>query len=371
MAAPRPRRARYTAATAFGRLVTAASTIAPTTMPGIESRVPSVDAARSIATLAPTTTARVTSATTTSPCCAPATCATSISRSSSVMADRSQRDSAPPPRRSRRLAARAAYGPRAASTSTAASHAGNTPQIVATQRPATHNETAPVSTMARRWSATRPATTAPRPTSAARLNTLDPTTTPEPTSGWCPRRAATDAVISGAVRGHGGDQPQHRLGQPEAVARPLYPRDQEPAGAQAERRPGHEHHYGDRGVHGPRGEGRGGGRCTGDPRGIRRVPSTGTNSTTCRPGFPALLPQSRWVLLRFPGPAGLPPPPRPPPRCRGRWSDDVLEHGRAVRRLRRDGEVEPALGARLAEHLLLGGHVVGLVLQRAAGRADA
>ena len=40
MAAPRPRAARYTAATAFGRLVTAASTTPPVTICGIPKCVP-------------------------------------------------------------------------------------------------------------------------------------------------------------------------------------------------------------------------------------------------------------------------------------------------------------------------------------------
>ncbi len=52
-------------------------------------------------------------------------------------------------------------------------------------------------------------------------------------------------------------------------------------------------------------------------------------------------------------------------------SDDVFEHRRAVLALLGHGEVEPALGARLGQHLLLGRHVVRLVLQGAAGRADA
>ena len=52
VAAPRPRAARYTAATALGRLVTAASTSPPTTISGTAKRLPSADAARSIVTLA-------------------------------------------------------------------------------------------------------------------------------------------------------------------------------------------------------------------------------------------------------------------------------------------------------------------------------
>src|SRR5438270_5693304 len=64
VAAPRPRVARYTAATAFGRLGTPARMSPPTTISGIACRVPSLDAACSIATLAPTTTSTATAATT-------------------------------------------------------------------------------------------------------------------------------------------------------------------------------------------------------------------------------------------------------------------------------------------------------------------
>src|ERR1035438_7774253 len=58
VAAARPRRARKTAATALGMLVTAARTMAPVITPGTAQRVPRVDAVRSMAALATTTTAR-------------------------------------------------------------------------------------------------------------------------------------------------------------------------------------------------------------------------------------------------------------------------------------------------------------------------
>ena len=54
-AAPRPRRARYTAATAFGRLVTIASTSPPVTMSATPYRCPAAVAATSMTVLAPTT----------------------------------------------------------------------------------------------------------------------------------------------------------------------------------------------------------------------------------------------------------------------------------------------------------------------------
>ncbi len=54
-AAPRPRRARYTAVTAFGRLVTTASTMAPVTMSATAYRCPRAVAVTSMIVLAPTT----------------------------------------------------------------------------------------------------------------------------------------------------------------------------------------------------------------------------------------------------------------------------------------------------------------------------
>ncbi len=54
-AAPRPRRARYTPLTAFGRLVTTASTSPPVTMSATAYRRPTAVAATSMTALAPTT----------------------------------------------------------------------------------------------------------------------------------------------------------------------------------------------------------------------------------------------------------------------------------------------------------------------------
>jgi hypothetical protein len=55
VAAPRPRRARYTALTAFGRLVTTASTRPPVTMSATAYRRPTAVAETSMTVLAPTT----------------------------------------------------------------------------------------------------------------------------------------------------------------------------------------------------------------------------------------------------------------------------------------------------------------------------
>ena len=46
---------------------------------------------------------------------------------------------------------------------------------------ATHTAGTPASSTTRRWKAIHPATTAARPSSAARLKTFDPITTPAPT----------------------------------------------------------------------------------------------------------------------------------------------------------------------------------------------
>ena len=66
MAAPRPRAARYTAATAFGRLVTAASTTPPVTICGTPKCVPIDVPDRSMTTLAATTTTSAAAASSTS-----------------------------------------------------------------------------------------------------------------------------------------------------------------------------------------------------------------------------------------------------------------------------------------------------------------
>ncbi len=58
--------------------------------------------------------------------------------------------------------------------------------------------TAASSTITRRCSPITPATSAPSPSSAARLNTFEPITTPAPMRDWWPAAAVTAAVISGA-----------------------------------------------------------------------------------------------------------------------------------------------------------------------------
>ena len=66
------------------------------------------------------------------------------------------------------------------------------------QTAAIHIATAPPSSTTRRCSAIWPATTAERPSSAARLNTFEPITTPAPTRCSLRTSAVTAAVISGA-----------------------------------------------------------------------------------------------------------------------------------------------------------------------------
>ena len=56
----------------------------------------------------------------------------------------------------------------------------------------------PPKTTTLRWKLMLPATTAPSPSSAARLKTFDPRTTPAPTVAWWCTKAVMEAVTSGA-----------------------------------------------------------------------------------------------------------------------------------------------------------------------------
>ncbi len=66
---------------------------------------------------------------------------------------------------------------------------------------ATHTAGTPARTTTRRCKPIHPATTAASPSSAARLNTLDPMITPAPTLAWPRDNAVTAEVISGDVCG--------------------------------------------------------------------------------------------------------------------------------------------------------------------------
>ena len=85
---------------------------------------------------------------------------------------------------------------------------------VAMERAATQTPTTPPSRTTLRCSAMAPATTAPRPRRAARLNTLEPITTPAPTLFWCSARAVTAAVISGASPARAATTPSSASDRP-------------------------------------------------------------------------------------------------------------------------------------------------------------
>ena len=67
--------------------------------------------------------------------------------------------------------------------------------------------TAPLKTTTLRCRWIRPATTAPRPNRAAKLNTLEPRTTPAPTVAWWCSNAVIEAVISGASAANAASMP--------------------------------------------------------------------------------------------------------------------------------------------------------------------
>ena len=68
--------------------------------------------------------------------------------------------------------------------------------------------TAPPRTTTLRCRSIRPATTAPRPRSAARLNTFEPKTTPAPTVCWWCAIAVIEAVISGVSAASAATMPR-------------------------------------------------------------------------------------------------------------------------------------------------------------------
>ncbi len=186
MAAPRPRAARYTAATAFGRLVTAASSTPPVTICGIPKCVPIEVPDCSMITLASTTTTRAATARNTSrrrPCGGWMTSSSSCSSSEIATASQPSQRRATGTRRSRLAPApsRTRYGTRTASTATRPAAGGIVPVVVTRQTAATHRAMTPPRMTTRRCSAMLPATTPPRPSRAARLNTLEPMMTPAPT----------------------------------------------------------------------------------------------------------------------------------------------------------------------------------------------
>jgi len=79
---------------------------------------------------------------------------------------------------------------------------------------ATHTAGTPARTTTRRWKPIHPATTAARPSSAARLNTFDPMTTPAPTLAWPRDSAVTAEVISGASAASAATSPSQASENP-------------------------------------------------------------------------------------------------------------------------------------------------------------
>ena len=80
--------------------------------------------------------------------------------------------------------------------------------------PAIHRAMAPSKVTTLRCSAMRPATSALRPSSAARLNTFDPSTTPTPTSRSPRSKAVTAAVTSGVSAASAAASPSIASGAP-------------------------------------------------------------------------------------------------------------------------------------------------------------
>ena len=88
------------------------------------------------------------------------------------------------------------------------------PVVVTRQTTATHSPTVPPSSTTLRCSAIRPATRAPSPSSAARLNTLEPMMTPAPIFCWCAASALTAEVISGASAASAATMPSSASDRP-------------------------------------------------------------------------------------------------------------------------------------------------------------
>ena len=218
-AAPRPRRARYTADTAFGKLVTTASTSPPVTMSATAYRRPTAVAAISMTVLAPTTAISAASAATASrQVPGRGLIASASSVSSSWTAATSHRIHRAGNRRrsirARRIPSTATYGTSTTAASPSPATGATTAATVSRHTAATHTAGTPDRTTTRRWKPIHPATTAASPSSAARLNTFDPMITPAPTLA-CPRASAVTAeVISGASAASAATSPSHASENP-------------------------------------------------------------------------------------------------------------------------------------------------------------
>ena len=182
-------------------------------------RRPRAVAATSITVLAPITT--ISAATAASASRQPprrGLIASSSSVSSSWTAATSHRTHWPGSRRcsirARRMPSTATYG-----TSTTMVRASPTPgpttaPTVSRHTAAIHTAGIPARTTTRRWKPIHPATTAASPSSAARLNTLDPITMPAPTLAWPRDSAVTAEVISGASAASAATNPSQASEKP-------------------------------------------------------------------------------------------------------------------------------------------------------------
>ncbi len=85
-----------------------------------------------------------------------------------------------------------------------------------------------------------PETTAPSPSSAARLKTFEPMTTPAPIVRGCWESAEIDDVISGLSAASAATTPSSASESPRAFSDPLQPRNEQPAGGEADQCPNNE-----------------------------------------------------------------------------------------------------------------------------------
>ncbi len=88
------------------------------------------------------------------------------------------------------------------------------PVVVTRQTTATHRAMIPLRATTLRCRAMLPATTPPRPSSAARLNTFEPMMTPAPTFCWCCASAVAAEVISGASAASAATMPSSASDSP-------------------------------------------------------------------------------------------------------------------------------------------------------------
>ena len=192
-------------------------------MSGTAYRLPRAVAASSITVLAPTTAASAaTAARPSRRVPGRGRIAWASSSSSSWTAAASQRRHAAGSRRrpvrARRVPSTAIPGASTTAASTSPPAGGSTPAITSRHTRATQMPGMPPSRTTRRWNRIRPATTAASPSSAARLNTFEPITTPAPTLAWPRASAVTAEVISGASAASAATSPSQASENPARSA---------------------------------------------------------------------------------------------------------------------------------------------------------